>query len=298
MEVTNREYKSDVFSMLMEYPEYALDVYKALGGTSESDSSKLEIKTLEKCISLSVRNDAAFIIDTDLHLYEHQSTYNPNMPLRALLYLSDIIKPMVKDKGLYGKKLIQIPKPKFVVFYNGEVDRPEKEMQKLSSAYAHTGDASDSIELTCTVYNINPNRNNEIKENSYVLNGYMQFVEKVREYVRDEYISDEAAVEKAVDYCIDNHVLEDFFRKRKSEVVKVMTIDMTFEAREKIAREEEYNDGFSDGFNDGKAEGKEEGKEEGRILQLIELVRDGLLKITDAADKAGMTTEEFELLLK
>ena len=83
MDLTNREYKSDVFSMLLEDPENAFDVYKALGGSS-NDKSKIEIKTLEKGISLSIRNDAAYIIDYDLHLCEHQSTYNPNMPLRSL----------------------------------------------------------------------------------------------------------------------------------------------------------------------------------------------------------------------
>ena len=115
-----------------------------------------------------------------------------------------------------------------------------------------------------------------------MLDGYMKFVEKVREYAKDDDIGNNVVVEKAVEYCINNHILEKFFRKRKDEVIKVMTIDMTFEAREKIFRKEEYEEGIL------------KGKIEGRLLQLIELVKDGLLNVSDAASRAGMTVDEFQ----
>ena len=283
--MSNREYKSDVFSMLMEYPEYALDVYKALGGRSDAKPSMVEIKTLEKGISLSVRNDAAFIIDTELSLYEHQSTYNPNMPLRSLIYLAEILKPMVKNKDLYSKKLIKIPKPKFVVFYNGEDDRPEKEIQKLSTAYSHAGDSKDSIELTCTVYNINPDKNNDLKKLSYVLDGYMTLVNKVRELKsadKDYDRENEDVVKEAVEYCIDNHILEEFFRERGSEVVKNMTIDMTFETRQKLFTKEAYEDG----------------KAEGKAMLLKAQIKDGLITIEKAAEYADMPVDEFKRLIE
>ena len=291
--MSNREYKSDVFSMLMEYPEYALDVYKALGGRSDAKPSMVEIKTLEKGISLSVRNDAAFIIDTELSLYEHQSTYNPNMPLRSLIYLAEILKPMVKNKDLYSKKLIKIPKPKFVVFYNGEDDRPEKEIQKLSTAYSHAGDSKDSIELTCTVYNINPDKNNDLKKLSYVLDGYMTLVNKVRELKsadKDYDRENEDVVKEAVEYCIDNHILEEFFRERGSEVVKNMTIDMTFETRQKLFTKEAYED--------GKAEGKEEGKAEGKAMLLKAMLKDGTITIEKAAEYADMSVDELKKVIE
>ncbi|MDO4966657.1 MAG: hypothetical protein Q4E51_08105 [Lachnospiraceae bacterium] len=287
--MSNREYKSDVFSMLMEYPEYALDVYKALGGRSDAKPSMVEIKTLEKGISLSVRNDAAFIIDTELSLYEHQSTYNPNMPLRSLIYLAEILKPMVKNKDLYSKKLIKIPKPKFVVFYNGEDDRPEKEIQKLSTAYSHAGDSKDSIELTCTVYNINPDKNNDLKKLSYVLDGYMTLVNKVRELKsadKDYDRENEDVVKEAVEYCIDNHILEEFFRERGSEVVKNMTIDMTFETRQKLFTKEAYEDGIA------------EGKEEGKAMLLKAMLKDGTITIEKAAEYADMSVDELKKVIE
>ena len=281
--MSNREFKSDVFSMLTENPEYALDIYKALGGRSDAVASMVEIKTLEKGISLSVRNDAAFIIGTDLNLYEHQSTYNSNMPLRSLLYLAEILKPMLKGNDLYGRRLVKIPKPRFIVFYNGTEDRPEIEHQKLSDAYECEADGDDSIELNCTVYNINPDKNDDLKQSSYVLRGYMEFVNKVRE-LRDEDMDKEAIVEKAVDYCIENHILEDFFRKRKDEVIKQMTLDMTFEAREKIFRKEE------------REEGLREGLKAGEMRAYIHMYNKGVISAELAAEELGLSVEEFKKL--
>jgi hypothetical protein len=101
----NREYKSDVFSMLMENPANALAVYNALNGTDYQNPEQVTIKKLEKGISLTVRNDAAFVINCNINIYEHQSTYNPNMPLRSLIYFTDIIRPAVKDRDVYSRKL-------------------------------------------------------------------------------------------------------------------------------------------------------------------------------------------------
>ena len=82
----NREYKSDVFSMLMEDKANALEVYNALNGSAFTDPEVVEIVQLEKGVSLSIRNDASYVIDMNFCLYEHQSTYNRNMPLRSMIY--------------------------------------------------------------------------------------------------------------------------------------------------------------------------------------------------------------------
>ena len=120
-----REYKSDVFSMLLSEPEHALDVYNALNGSHHTDPGKVQIKKLEKGILLSVYNDASFLLDAFLNLYEHQSSYNPNMPLRQLIYFVHLMLDMIKENqyNLYGSKKIAIPTPKFIVFYNGLEER-------------------------------------------------------------------------------------------------------------------------------------------------------------------------------
>ena len=251
----NREYKSDVFSMLMEDKSNALQVYNALNGSSHEDPDLVEIHTLEKGISLSMRNDAAFIIDMELSIYEHQSSYNPNMPLRALIYFTTILKGLLRNRDLYSPHTITIPTPHFAVFYNGLRDRPEMETMRLSAAYAKPAEEPE-LELICTLYNINPDKESGLLKRCTVLEEYTRFVEIVRKF---ELESEESPIEKAIDYCISNHILESFLLKRRAEVLKAMTIDMTFERREGLIREEEREYGRAEGHAAGHAEGHAEG---------------------------------------
>ena len=217
----NREYKSDVFSMLMENKRYALEVYNALNHSDYRNPEEVEIIRLERGISLSIRNDASFLIDMNMSFYEHQSTYNPNMPLRSMIYYVNALEDWLKRKNLdlFGRKRIQIPTPHFVVFYNGMEKRPEYEEMRLSEAFCHKTD-EPGIEVRCRVYNINPDNNRSLKERSAVLEGYSYFVEKVRIYRKREMELGEA-VDRAIEDCIENHVLEDFFRDRKDEVKRL-----------------------------------------------------------------------------
>lgn len=247
----NREYRSDVFSMLMEEPKNALQVFNALNGTDYSDPQLLEMCTLAKGISLSVRNDASFIINMDLNIYEHQSTYNPNMPLRSLIYLGEILRDVLKGQDIYGSRRLMIPTPHIVVFYNGSKDCPEREIQKLSDLYFHEGDPE--VEIICTMYNINKGRNEIFLNKCPVMKEYMCFVEKVRELGE---VGSESPIVDAIDWCIRNNILKDFLVKRRNEVIKVMTIDMTYEAREQIIRKEE------------REIGREEGREEALLLAI------------------------------
>lgn len=287
--VENREYKSDVFSMLMEDKRYALEVYNALNGSSYEDPEQVEYVNLEKGISLSVRNDAAFIVDTDVSIYEHQSSYNPNMPLRALIYFVDIIREhVIKKRDLFSHNPIRIPVPHFAVFYNGTINRPEKEILKLSDSYNKPTEKPE-LELTCTVYNINSGIGDRLLESCKVLEGYTVFVEKVREYKAE---GKDKPIEKAMDHCIENHILEEFFAKRWTEVLNVMTIDMTFERREVLIREEEYENGRAE----GKAEGKAEGISIGDFTRLASLIQKKIIKgkpLETIANELESTVDEI-----
>ena len=239
----NREVRSDVFSMLLEDKQNALEIYNALNGSDYKDAELIEAKTLEKGISLTIRNDAAFIVDMNLNIYEHQSTYSRSLPLRLLIYISEIIKPYIKNSNIYSRRAIEIPTPHFVVFYNGVEKRPKKEILKLSDAFVHKMEQPE-LELICTAYNINPGIGDEILSTCKVLNEYAQFIDKVRYFASE---NDDNPIGQAIDWCIDNHILEDFLRRRKPEVLKNMTIDMTFERREELIRQEEYQEGLSKG---------------------------------------------------
>ena len=159
----NREYKSDVFSMLMEDKKNALSVYNVLNGTNHTNPDDLEIYTLDKGVSLTVRNDAAFVVDAALSIYEHQSTICPNMPVRNLIYYTTIISKFLKNRNIYGRSLVKIPVPKFVVFYNGDEEQPEAYDMKLSDAFEKKTD-NPELELVCKVYNINFGKNEQLLE--------------------------------------------------------------------------------------------------------------------------------------
>ena len=263
----NREYKSDVISMMLQIPEYALDVYNAMNDSAYTDPDMIQIMRLENGISLSVRNDASFFISNYLNLYEHQSTYSPNAPLRFLIYLTNLLKTTIRKRDLYSRKRVQIATPHFAVFYNGTEKRPEKEVLKLSDAFINQTDTPE-IELTVTVYNINPNNNTQLLEKSEVLRGYMIFVNHVRENLEHqkkiaqnapEYEEElEVAINEAIDYCVKHHIMEEFFRENRNEVTKSMVLDYTWERREELIRAEEYEDGKREGLEIGRAEGERE----------------------------------------
>lgn len=234
----NREYKSDVFSMLMEDKKNALEVYNALNGTAYTDPEKVEMKTLDKGVSLTIRNDAAFVVDAALSIYEHQSTICPNMPVRNLIYYTNIIESEIKNRNIYGYGLVKIPLPKFVVFYNGDLEQPDSYEMRLSNAFEKQTD-NPELELKCTVYNINHGKNQELLEKCSILNEYMIFVDYVRTYHEEQgYENLELAIDKAINTCIQESVLKDFLKEHRSEVAKVTHLDYTFDRQILLEREE------------------------------------------------------------
>ena len=234
----NREYKSDVFGMLMEEPGYALEVYNALNHSDYRDPALVDVCNLERGISLSVRNDAAFILDMNLSVYEHEATICPNMPLRALIYVTNILEQWVKKENIYGRKLVKIPTPRFAVFYNGVEEQPEQYQLKLSDAYVNPMEEPE-LELTCTVYNINAGMNRKLLSECPVLEQYMIFVGYVREYLGACPEKDlRKAIDKAIDRCIREDVLREFLIRRRGEVTKVTQLDYTFDRRIELERED------------------------------------------------------------
>ena len=180
-----------------------------------------------------------------------------------------------------------IPTPHFVVFYNGTEKRPEFEEMRLSKSFYHQTEEPE-IELICKAYNINSKNNQELKRRSPVLDGYTYFGEKVRDNQKKKMNLAEA-IDAAIEDCIQNHVLEDFFRNRKDEVRKVTHLDYTWEKREKLIRKEEYEDGRTEGISEGKVSGKAES-----IIELLE----NLGKISEELKTRIMSEKDLQILSK
>ena len=130
-----RNYKDLVFRKIFHDKEKLLSLYNALNHSHYEDPELLPITTLENAVYLSLQNDLSFVVDFDLWFFEHQSTLNPNMPYRFLLYLASEYSKLNTDDLLYSNKLQMLDTPHFVVFYNGTDPLPEYSTLKLSSAY-------------------------------------------------------------------------------------------------------------------------------------------------------------------
>ena len=243
----NREYKSDLFSMLMQEKKYALETYNAINNSNHKDPEEIEIITLEHGVSLSIRNDASFILDMSANYYEHQSTYSPNMPLRNLLYYTEDVRRWIRkdEKNIYGRSTIPVPTPHFVVFYNGKQKRPEQEIQRLSDSFTKQTDHPE-LELTCRVININPGNNVNIMQRSSALAGYSYLIELVRKYEPDMVL--EEAIRRAIDECIAEDILAEFLRAHRNEVEKIMNLDFTHERQLELTARDEYNAGVQQGI--------------------------------------------------
>ena len=165
----NRNYKDTLFCMLFRDKQRLLSLYNAVNHSDYKNPDELQVVTLENAIYMNMKNDIAFLIHDELHLYEHQSTVNPNMPLQNFFYVGREYQKLVDSRTLYGGKLSLIPAPHFLVFYNGEKNQLQQRRMKLSEAYL-TGEAEPELELTVTVLNINSGNNDFLREKCQSLN--------------------------------------------------------------------------------------------------------------------------------
>ena len=169
------QYKDTVFRMLYHDKENLLSLYNAVNDRNYTNPEELQIVTLENAIYMGMKNDLAFIMDMNLYLYEHQSTYNPNIPLRNLFYIADEYQRLVVQKSLYSTAIQKIPTPRFIVFYNGTKKVEDRSEFRLSSAYENPTEDPD-LELRVTMLNVNEGHNNELMEHCRTLKEYAQYV--------------------------------------------------------------------------------------------------------------------------
>lgn len=240
----NRQYKARLFEMIFSRKKELLELYNAVSGSNYTDPEKLEINTLENAIYMAMRNDISFVIDLSLSLYEHQSTFNPNIPLRLLMYIADLYSKLTKDRNLYGEKIVLIPTPNFIVFYNGKDEFPDRMILRLSDMY-QVGQEEPELELKVTMLNINRGHNNNLMASCKTLADYAEYTARVREYAVD--MSLDEAVERAITECIDEGILAEFLMAFRVEAKRVSIYEYNEEAHMRMEREEHYKKGREEG---------------------------------------------------
>ena len=283
MAVVTEEYRDRLFCFIFgsgDHKDWTLSLYNAVNGTSYTDPDLITITTLTQVLYMGMQDDVALLIMDELDLYEHQSSFNPNMPLRLMQYTSNIYETLVtlQKRNKYGSRLIPLPVPKLVTFYNGKTDKPEKMILNLSDAFpAEKRDESD-IQVRVRMININPGNNQAMVNRCKPLEEYTWTVEEIRKNRGSMEI--EMAIDKALDEMPDDYMIRPFLQANRVGVKKMLLT--------------EYNE------TETMAMFKEEGREEGREENLLENIRSMMegLKLTamQAMDILKVPREEQQRL--
>ncbi|GHU70645.1 hypothetical protein AGMMS49992_03330 [Clostridia bacterium] len=295
---TNRQYKSSVFaSYFSETNQRLIEIYNAFSNVAYPADTPIEVNTIDNALFYGLVNDVSFVLDNVLVvLIEHQSTWNPNMPFRILLYIVEILKRIYHDpKPFYKSTLQEIDKIRCFVLYNGNDEKPDVTKLRLSDAFKKVADVIDDpeldtqLELVIPVYNINAGRNPEILAKSKSLQDYTLFTAKVNE-AKATGKDLTQAVETAIKYCIGHNIMADYLKTHGTEVRSVLFADITVEEIGEVRFEEGLEIGEARGRVEGRAEGRTEGRTEGKIDQAIKMATK-LIKRNDPDDLIADLTE-------
>jgi hypothetical protein len=244
--MANRKYKDSLFCWIFNNEDLIRDLYGSIKDVSIDPEVPININTLENIVINGRVNDISFEIGNKLVvLIEHQSTINPNMPLRFLMYVTRLYEKMVSGKKIYGTRPIKIPKPEFIVLYNGDDPQPPMSIMTLSDAYIDIKDEPwyptiknrMSLELSVSVYNINKECNSELLGKCKMLQEYSTFIFWVKEFIKTTDTLNEA-IKQAIDYCIKHDILKDILETHSSEVFNMLLTEWNLEDAIAVARED------------------------------------------------------------
>jgi hypothetical protein len=249
----NRLYKDRVFKFIFGNPEnkeLTLSLYNAVNGSNYRNPDDIQFNTIEDAVYMSMKNDVSFIILDEMNLWEHQSSFNPNMPMRFLTYGTQLYEKYTATSGYYkfSRKLQRLPKPHCICFYNGTEEQPEQQVLKLSDAFGGEGD----IEVKVKMLNVNYGKNRALLETCQPLREYAWLVDRVREHQR-VLQNLEAAVDASIDEMPDSFVIRTLIEAHRAGVKKMFLTEYD----EEKMKEQERKEAFADGVDAGVAEANE-----------------------------------------
>ena len=283
--MTNRKIRDTVFCHYMSTEQNLLELGNALNGTQYTDPSSISINTLDGSFYSNIKNDISFLMENLMVvLIEHQTTINPNMPLRFLSYVDELFRRYTQpqQKKIYSSELVKLPTPNFYVFYDENDDSFDRYTLRLSDAFEIP---SNNLELTVSVYNLATGKSKALKNLCQPLNEYSIFSNKYKDFRKQNLTIDES-VREATHYCLENNIMYDYLKNNESEVISMFG----FEWNEKEEREALLEAGEAR----GEARGITIGEARGRLLALKDLVLDGTVSLKTASQKAGMSIDSFK----
>ena len=288
-----REYKDRLFKAIYgrdteESKRWRLELYNALNGTNFDDPDELQVNTIENVIYITMHNDISFLVDDQMCLYEQQSTFNPNMPLRGFFYFAQLYHKHLTAKksvpnNILLSRLVKIPTPRFFVFYNGSKKTEESFKLRLSDAFI-SPDKTGDFEWTATVININEDRLKGIHKNCKSLYDYAKFIAKVRECAKGGSPTAEQ-ISQAVDWSIRENLLDGFFERQRAEVIEMLLTEFDEEKFKQDCRE--------DGYDEGHQNGLVEGAHQNAIENAKKLLADGKYTAEEISALLGIPVETF-----
>ena len=289
----NREYKDRLFKFIFGNPdkkEWTLSLYNAMNGSDYKNPEDISLNTIENAVYMGMKNDVSFLIADTFNFYEHQSGFNPNMPMRMLIYAGMIYDGYTEtcdDYHRFSSIQQHAPTPKCVCFYNGMKETPDKIVLKLSDSF--TPGSDPDIEVRVTMVNINYGHNGALLRECKPLSDYSYFVYRVR---KNRWAGNklEAAIDLALAELPDDSLIKPFLIKNRAEVKSMFITE--YDEQRAFAEQK------AEGRAEGRAEGVEEGEAIGTIKTLAGLVKDGLLTMSQAAERVNMTVPEFELKMQ
>ena len=282
------KFKDNVFCMLYRDKKNLLELYNALNNSAYTNVDDLQVTTLNGGSYMKYKNDASFLLCMSLYMFEQQSSKNPNMPLRFLHYVSDVFRELFSNSMLHRRSMIKIPVPHFVTFYNGLEKWIEDEDEiRLSYMYEIP---TDNPELELKVRVININKDVHILNKCKTLRDYMTFVNKVRFKMGVEGDNVRIAVTEAMNECIDEDILVDFFEQHREEVVEVSIYDYDEEEVRRVLAEEYAQEYAQKVAKEVSEKAFAEGEQSGRQLNLINQV----IKKVKKSKTLGTIASELE----
>ncbi len=328
----NRKFKDTLFRKVFNNKRDLLSLYNALNNTEHTDESLITINTIEDAIYIGYKNDISFIINSELNLYEHQSSVNPNMPVRGLIYFAELYKGYIDQNNLliYNERLVKLPFPRYVVFYNGTEEQPEEQELRLSDSFVQVpegeslkdtagteADKTDkpSVEVVVQLLNINYGCNQELMEKCQKLMEYSKFVALVRvksDMLTEKYKKEMKSVNKkeifaeavalAIDEAIRDNVLKDILSKNMAEVTDMLLTEFDEKAYIEGVKKQSYEEGEARGEARGEERGKAIGEARGKIKGeeklarlVVELKKSGrvedIAKVTDKSERERLYRE-------